>query len=622
MLREHSPNLPETINGQGSNTTTSTLTNSSTRQHVHFDNHFDEARLDRTSLLALEHMPHTDSDDEDIPARGSHYKTSVEEEEEHDLNDLADYTGDSDDEGPNADDILGNPDNFNNHCDSETAVVHDEGYSACDDIISAEEHRNQQASAEAPLLLPGAPVGWKPPGPPEDWKVPKPKTTIGQPDVPFEDIDNPGEWSSFTFRPKFLYKGRTPTKFLYHCMPTDATPVPINKDGSRTCNNFEFFYNGWTRKESDPSFRSGATRDNLHPECRKGSLDADLLSKLGLANERMYDPLHLAPDSLFFYQLLLPIHDIANNGSGIDGDPRRTYYPHVAECTEVYAITDLKLRGSGRGHRFKETSPQELVKWDGVLVFDGVLGGSKGAMLRRFDRRRQDNSSFNKHVADAMTPSRWLKLKRAIKLNNNLTATKRGDPNHDPAQKFDYMFKVLVCNTNALTKHAYLDQCGDETTWMIASYAEPGSGLIRRGLKKPGGSRGGQTVIVSDVDRMQVRAYIHRHKLHPRHLKTGYEGNNEVKLIIDQLLEMVIDGANNIVEPFDEDFHKPKGIFRELPHVTWDNYFSGDKTMTYAANSTGKPLLLVDPNWTLIGQLPSSIQHPLGCCIPTVDTLR
>jgi len=34
-------------------------------------------------------------------------------------------------------------------------------------------------------------------------------------------------------------------------------------------------------------------------------------------------------------------------------------------------------------------------------------------------------------------------------------------------------------------------------------------------------------------------------------------------------------------------------------------------------NSTGKPLLLVDPNWFLIDQLPSSIHHPLGCCIST-----
>jgi len=143
----------------------------------------------------------------------------------------------------------------------------------------------------------------------------------------------------------------------------------------------------------------------LHPEGRTGCLDADLLSKLGLTKERMDSEKDQAPDALFFYQLLLPIHDMSTGGTGIVGDPRKPYYPHIAECTEMHAITNLKTRGSGRGHRFKETSPQELLRWDGVLVFDGVLGGSRGAMLRRFDRRRPDNSLFSKPVADAMTPT-------------------------------------------------------------------------------------------------------------------------------------------------------------------------------------------------------------------------
>jgi len=34
-------------------------------------------------------------------------------------------------------------------------------------------------------------------------------------------------------------------------------------------------------------------------------------------------------------------------------------------------------------------------------------------------------------------------------------------------------------------------------------------------------------------------------------------------------------------------------------------------------NSTGKPLLLVDPDWFSIDQLPSSAQRPLGCCVST-----
>jgi len=76
-----------------------------------------------------------------------------------------------------------------------------------------------------------------------------------------------------------------------------------------------------------------------------------------------------------------------------------------------------------------------MLKWDGDVVMDGVLGRSGGAVLRRFDRRQNNNASFCWDIADAMAPSRWLKIKRAVKSNNNPTATRDGDANHDPAQK-------------------------------------------------------------------------------------------------------------------------------------------------------------------------------------------
>ena len=37
--------------------------------------------------------------------------------------------------------------------------------------------------------------------PPDDWKTPEPKTEAGEP--PFLELDNPGKWPSFVFRPKF-----------------------------------------------------------------------------------------------------------------------------------------------------------------------------------------------------------------------------------------------------------------------------------------------------------------------------------------------------------------------------------------------------------------------------------
>ena len=44
------------------------------------------------------------------------------------------------------------------------------------------------------------------PGAPDDWIPPLPKTEAGEP--PFEMVDNPGEWSQFTYRPQFGSSGR------------------------------------------------------------------------------------------------------------------------------------------------------------------------------------------------------------------------------------------------------------------------------------------------------------------------------------------------------------------------------------------------------------------------------
>ena len=63
-----------------------------------------------------------------------------------------------------------------------------------------------------------------------------------------------------------------------------------------------------------------------------------------------------------------------------------------------------------------------------------------------------------------MTHSRWLQIKRCYKFCDNDLAPKRGEPGYDPAYKYDYAWKSLVHNVNALTYSADLDQCGDETT--------------------------------------------------------------------------------------------------------------------------------------------------------------
>ena len=67
---------------------------------------------------------------------------------------------------------------------------------------------------------------------------------------------------------------------------------------------------------------------------------------------------------------------------------------------------------------------------------------------------------------------------------------------------------------NCISKHAELDQCGDETTWGHSGFGEARSGLVGQIMGKPGVLKGGQIVMISEVNRMGPCAYLHRHKLH------------------------------------------------------------------------------------------------------------
>jgi hypothetical protein len=201
----------------------------------------------------------------------------------------------------------------------------------------------------------GAPPCWSAPSAPDDWN---PTVNINRGEPRFEDVDNPGGWSTYTFRPMFEPRGG---KYICHAMPAGAVPVPINAvTGKREAGGYEFFYKGW--KEENPTrenCRFGATRENLFPADRDVTLDVTYLKKMGLSKQRMEEC-----DALFFYQLLLPIVDPAM--SGINGDTRIGYYEEVARNTNLYAFGP-KNRGGTRGHVFCPTTAEELLVWDGIV---------------------------------------------------------------------------------------------------------------------------------------------------------------------------------------------------------------------------------------------------------------
>ena len=251
---------------------------------------------------------------------------------------------------------------------------------------------------------------------PSDWSPKQPFYDRGEPD--FEDVDNPGEWPSFCFRPKF----KDHKKYIRHALPTGAMPVPINeKTGKREHNGWEFHYKGW--KNPGTQHRHGATSRNMFPKETEGSLDADILTKLGLNEDRMGKNVNDV-DCLFFFQLILPI--CCPQFSGIKGDPRIPYYHYVERHTNGSKhYSDL---GGSYGHTWNNVSLKELCVFDGILVRDGVLGGSQGALHRRWDK---NGPCYDSIIANAMTLTRFGEIKRALKLCTNIEAPKRGQGEYD-----------------------------------------------------------------------------------------------------------------------------------------------------------------------------------------------
>jgi hypothetical protein len=139
------------------------------------------------------------------------------------------------------------------------------------------------------------------------------------------------------------------------------------------------------------------------------------------------------------------------------------------------------------------------------------------------------------------------------------------------------LYKRPIHNINWVTKKAGLDQCGDETTWGFGGYGKAGSGLVSRIMGKPGLTKGGQTVIISDVDHLRPRAYIHLHKKHEKPRGWGKQGPFEVNCILEDVKKMMpVDGDNG--------GNHRMCLWDGHPHFTWENYFSGDQIFDYMGN--------------------------------------
>jgi hypothetical protein len=301
--------------------------------------------------------------------------------------------------------------------------------------------------------LPGAPPGWFPPGPPDSWIG-----YVPQYDGPAkEDVDNPGNWHMYSFCARFNSK----KKYEGHFTPCGARVVPANNDGIRQIGNWKFHYQGWTADQFDKDtyVRGDAVHGNLKPPSRRGCLDADVLRKHGLTENRMIEK-----DALFFYQLLFPISN--PKSSGVEGDHRMPYFTYAAICTNMYA-SGLGS-GIGVGRHWRSVTVEELVHWTACPIRNGALDGNPGTLTSRWSK---DDRRHDALIEDCMTLSRWQQIKRFFKLNHNFLSGKKGDDGFDPCYKYDFIYKVLIHNMNYLTQHADEDGTIDETTWGYGGFS-------------------------------------------------------------------------------------------------------------------------------------------------------
>ena len=106
----------------------------------------------------------------------------------------------------------------------------------------------------------------------------------------------------------------------------------------------------------------------------------------------------------------------------------------------------------------------------------------------------------------------------------------------------------------------------------------PITGSFKTNLNGKKCARGFQDVIVTEVGRARLIAFIHRHKKHVHLLNTGHTGPNEARLFIEQVLRMskLHKGSTGPLRACDHGLSFPELYSAdpsEQPHFTFDNHF-------------------------------------------------
>ena len=121
----------------------------------------------------------------------------------------------------------------------------------------------------------------------------------------------------------------------------------------------------------------------------------------------------------------------------------------------------------------------DLVQFNGILLRDGVLGGSNGALYEKWNT---NSPIYSPEISQSMVLTSVYEIKWNTKLCNNNEEKSRYQKGNElqPCIKNNLPYKALVENTNAISAKGNENKVNDDSSWPHYGYSEAGSGVCGR----------------------------------------------------------------------------------------------------------------------------------------------
>ena len=121
------------------------------------------------------------------------------------------------------------------------------------------------------------------------YKVVNPPRDVSKDELPFEEIDTPGNWNSFSFRTLFKTIKEDERKYKHHCLPTSCVKVPKDQNHQRIIDGWIFYYNGWNTNSTTKSDVEDSTKKNTNSHESMDTKDIENVINTNINDYRFFN---------------------------------------------------------------------------------------------------------------------------------------------------------------------------------------------------------------------------------------------------------------------------------------------------------------------------------------------